>query len=89
MEVTNHLAADEVRWHYDNKAPRNTKLWLLTVGEVCVTGNYTDDNRFLAWSPMLKIDKAALEARRREMFFGNPHVHEVFQDALNIMGGVR
>ena len=55
-----HLAEETPRWRYTEPPPINTKLMLLTVGGQQVTGPWSGKfgETYLAWSGMLKRDKA-------------------------------
>lgn len=44
-------------WRYD-PPPRGVKLFLLTRGGIAVTGNWTDDGRFIGWQYLFKRDKS-------------------------------
>lgn len=46
----------------DPPPPGGAKVWLLTEGHVAVPGVWSDDGRYLAWSPLPKRDRAK-EAR--------------------------
>ena len=45
--------SDDLYWRYDNP-PRGVKLNLLTKGGVSVTGNWTDDGRYIGWQYLFK-----------------------------------
>jgi hypothetical protein len=48
---------DEVYWRYDHP-PMGVKLFLLTKGGIAVTGNWSNDGRYLGWQYLFKRDKA-------------------------------
>lgn len=54
----------EVYWRYEVPKATDSKVLLLTVGGVAVTGNWTGKfgQYFIAWAPLPKRDKAQ-EAR--------------------------
>ena len=54
---TDHVAADETFYRYTEPAPRGVKLTLLTVGNVQVTGEWSDRGGYKAWAPLIKRDK--------------------------------
>lgn len=41
----------------DPVPPGGAKVLLLTVGGICVTGNWCPDGRFLGWAPLPTRDK--------------------------------
>lgn len=41
----------------DPKPPGGAKVLLLTVGGICTTGYWSDDNFFLGWAPLPTRDK--------------------------------
>lgn len=61
MKVAEYVADDDVGYRYpgagDPKPPGGAKCLLLTAGGVCVTGPWSDDGRYLAWSPMPKRNR--------------------------------
>lgn len=64
--TTDYVAADVVGWLYpgagDGIPPGGAKVLLLTVGGICVTGTWSDDGRYLAWSPMPRRNRTKEEA---------------------------
>jgi hypothetical protein len=46
-------------WIYPDQepAPRGVKIALLTIGNIEVTGNWTDDGRYKAWQRLFSRDK--------------------------------
>lgn len=52
-------------YHYpaagDERPAGGAKVLLLTVGGVCVTGQWSDDGRYLGWAPLPKRDVAKEE----------------------------
>lgn len=52
-----HYAAEPTGYNYRDPAPRGVKLTLLTIGNVQVTGEWSDDGGYKAWAPLLKRDK--------------------------------
>jgi len=61
VKLATHVAAEVVAWHYpgagEDRPPGGAKCLLLTRHGVCVTGQWSDDGRFLAWAPMPKRNK--------------------------------
>jgi len=57
-----YVAAEHTEWVYE-KPKRGGKTLLLTIGGICLTGNWTGElgQYFMAWAPMLKRNKV-LEA---------------------------
>lgn len=46
-------------WIYpDQEKPPSGKILLLTIGNIAVTGVWTEDGRYKAWQHLLKRDKA-------------------------------
>ena len=68
-----YVATDKPQWCY-TKPPYtpDTKLQLLTIGGMCVTGNWRGrvGEYFLAWAPLLKRDKQV----EREILQGEKNV---------------
>lgn len=54
-----YLAEDNPRWRYEEPAPKDTKLALLTIGGHQVTGIWSGKfgEHYIAWSGLLKRDK--------------------------------
>jgi hypothetical protein len=48
-----------MKWIYPDQepAPRGVKIALLTIGNIEVTGNWTDDGRYKAWQRLFSRDK--------------------------------
>ena len=57
--MTDYVAAppNDIYWRYTEPAPRGVKLTLLTRGNVQVTGDWTDNGGYKAWSPLIRRDK--------------------------------
>jgi hypothetical protein len=60
-------------WIYPDQEspPRGVKIALLTIGNIEVTGNWTDDGRYKAWQRLFSRDKRhenliALQAELRQ-----------------------
>ena len=50
---------DRPHWVYpDQEKPPSGKVLLLTIGNVCVLGTWTNDGRYKAWQHLLKRNKA-------------------------------
>lgn len=58
--MTKPLTAPIASWRYELPADRSSKMLLLTVGGVLVTGVWTGElgENYLAYSPLPKRDKA-------------------------------
>lgn len=41
----------------DQKPPGGAKVQLLTIGGICVTGQWNDSGAFLGWAPLPKRDR--------------------------------
>lgn len=56
-----YIADDDTSYRYPaagaQRPPGGAKVLLLTIGGICVTGNWSDDGRYLAWAPMPKRNK--------------------------------
>lgn len=56
-----HVASDSTLFLYpgvgDPTPPGGAKVLLLTVGGICVTGQWKDDGAFIGWAPMPKRDR--------------------------------
>lgn len=61
ISVTGYEASDDVYYRYplagDDKPAGGAKVLLLTVGGVCVVGQWRDNAGFTAWSPMPKRNR--------------------------------
>jgi hypothetical protein len=62
------VTAPASTWRYpqagDPLPPGGSKVLLLTIGHVCVSGPWTDDGRYVAWAPLPKRDKSKEQALR-------------------------
>lgn len=56
-----YVASDSTKFLYpaigDPQPPGGSKVLLLTIGGVCVTGTWQNNGHFLGWAPMPKRDK--------------------------------
>ena len=61
VPIKTHIASDSTMFMYpaagDAPPPGGSKVLLLTIGGICVSGQWKDDGSFLAWAPLPKRDK--------------------------------
>lgn len=61
MNIETHISAPpgDIYWRYEVAPHTDAKVWLLTVGRIAVSGQWTGayGQQFIAWSPMPRRDK--------------------------------
>lgn len=58
-----YLASSAIKFNYDDPAPTNTKINILTKGNVCITSIWHNGCGHKAWAPLPDRDKE----REREL----------------------